>query len=158
MITLLFVVLLLASIALGIIAHRIYNKGYDGAGFTLGVIAAVLGAVSAILGIYTCYLWYDVSTGEAIEQMIAMYQEQNEEIESSIETTVSAYMDFEERTYGELKDEDAINLVSLFPELKSDVLVQQQINVYIANNDQIKQLREEQINLSRERWLLYFGK
>ena len=82
----------------------------------------------------------------------------NASIEESINVTVKSYMDFEASTYGELKDKDAINLVSLFPELKSDTLVQKQIEVYIANNDKIKELKEEKIELTKSKWLLYFGK
>ena len=67
-------------------------------------------------------------------------------------------MDFEASTYGELKDKDAINLVSLFPELKSDSLVQKQIEVYLANNAKIKELKEDEIDLSKAKWKLYFGR
>ena len=87
-----------------------------------------------------------------------MYEEENASIEESIDVTVRSYMDFEASTYGELKDKDAINLVSLFPELKSDTLVQKQIEVYVANNDKIKQLKEEKIDLSKSKWKLYFGR
>ena len=87
-----------------------------------------------------------------------MYEEENASIEESIDVTVRNYMDFEASTYGELKDKDAINLVSLFPELKSDSLVQKQIEVYLANNAKIKELKEDEIDLSKAKWNLYFGR
>lgn len=116
------------------------------------------GLVSACLLIWIFYLIYTVGTGFTIENTIAMYEEENASIEESINVTVKGYMDFEASTYGELKDKDAINLVSLFPELKSDTLVQKQIEVYVANNAKIKELRETKIELSKSKWMLYFGR
>ncbi len=124
--------------------------------YCLGSAIAASVAIT-IVGI-GCVLMYGIGTGYTIDNKIAMYEEENAAIEESIDVTVKGYMDFETSTYGDLKDEDAINLVSLFPELKSDTLVQKQIDVYVANNDKIKQLKEEKINLSKNKWLLYFGK
>ena len=62
------------------------------------------------------------------------------------------------QAHKEFKDKDGINLVSLIPTLKSDTLVQKQIEVYVANNDKIKELKEEKIDLSKSKWKLYFGK
>lgn len=70
-----------------------------------------------------------------------MYEEENSAIEERIESTVKSYIQFEASTYKELKDEDAINLVSLFPDLKSDTLVQNQIDFYATNNKLIKELK-----------------
>ena len=152
MITLFFVISLIATVILIVFAIRQDSE-------TLSYVAAYVGVVALFFGGCDAHLWYKVSTGHIIAEKIAMYEEENEEIESSIETTVLSYMDYEKSTFVELKDdEDIINLVSLFPELKSDTLVQQQITVYLANNDQIKELKEKQINLSKDRWLLYFGK
>ena len=67
-------------------------------------------------------------------------------------------MDFETNTYSQLKAKDSISLVSLVPELKADTLVQKQIEVYLSNNAKIKELKEEQINLSKAKWKLYFGR
>ena len=152
MITLFLVISLIALVILIVFAFRKESEG-------LGYVAVFVGVTVLILGGSDAILWCNVSTGHIIAEKIAMYEEENEEIESSIETAVLSFMDYEKSTFVELKDDDdMISLVSLFPELKSDTLVQQQINVYLANNDQIKQLKAEQINLSRDKWLLYFGK
>ena len=50
-----------------------------------------------------------------------------------------------------------MTLVSLFPELKSDTLVSQQISIYTSNQREIKRLKEEKIDLIKMRWLLFFG-
>lgn len=122
------------------------------------IVAIIAGIVSIIFLIWVFILINIVGTGYTIDNKIAMYEEENASIEESINVTVKSYMDFEASTYGELKDKDAINLVSLFPELKSDTLVQKQIEVYVANNDKIKELKEEKIDLSKLKWKLYFGK
>ena len=51
----------------------------------------------------------------------------------------------------------AVTLVALYPELKSDTLVQSQIEVYTENNNMIKFLRDQQIKGNVSRWWLYFG-
>ena len=55
-------------------------------------------------------------------------------------------------------EESSITLVTFFPELKSDTIVQQQLEIYVANNAKIKSLKEKKINLIKIRWILYFGK
>ena len=150
MTTLFFVICLVAMVILIVVAIRKESEG-------LRYVAIGVGVVALFFGSYALGLLNNVCTsGHIIAEKIKMYEEMNEEIESSIETAVRTYMNYEKSTFVELTgNEDMISLVSLFPELKSDTLVQQQINVYIANNDQIKQLREQQIDLSKDRWFLY---
>lgn len=115
-----------------------------------------LGSISFLM--WGLMLVNTVGTGYTIDSKIAMYEEENESIERSIEITVKRYMDYEASTYQKLKEEEAINLVPLIPELKSDALVQKQITIYVANNDKIKELKEEKIDLSKAKWQLYFGR
>ncbi len=132
------------------------DENEDGLGYF--VLASLAGVFSFFLLMWVFALVNIVGTGYTIDSKIAMYEEENASIEESIDVTVKSYMDFEASTYGKLKDKDAINLVSLFPELKSDTLVQKQIEVYIANNDEIKRLKEEKIDLPKSKWKLYFGR
>ena len=55
-------------------------------------------------------------------------------------------------------DGNGMTLINLYPELKSDALVKQQIDTYISNNNQIKTLKNDYINANSGRWWLYFGK
>lgn len=87
-----------------------------------------------------------------------MYTEQNEEIEQDVNVLVKNYMKYESDTYGLLKGESSISLVSLYPELKSDSLVEEQVSLYMENNRDIKRLKEKKINISTWKWWLYFGK
>lgn len=98
-----------------------------------------------------------VVDGRVIDTKIAMYQEENKAIETQMDILVDKYMDYESKTLGDLKGESSITLVSLYPELKSDELVNQQIKVYTDNNDKIKRLKEDKINTSTWKWWLYFG-
>lgn len=99
-----------------------------------------------------------VSKGRVINQRIDMYQEQNNQIENSISDLVENYMDYESKTFKDLSPDSSITLISLYPELKSDKLVEQQCNLYMENNKKITELRESQINLTLYKWWLNFGK
>ena len=121
----------------------------------LGVVPGILFIISlSALIIVGCY----VSEGRTFDEKIAMYTEENANIEADINALVEQYMDYEADTYGELKGESGITLVSLYPELKADTLVNKQIEVYIANNEKIKELKAKKINLTVYKWWLYFGK
>ena len=93
-----------------------------------------------------------------IDDKIGLYSKQNKEIENKIEVTVKQYMKYENKTFTNLKPDSYINLVNLYPELKSDKLVQKQINVYTKNNNTIIELKQEKLNKTIYKWWLYFGK
>ena len=78
----------------------------------------------------------------------------------SLEAVSYTHLDVYKRqdTYGELKNESSITLVSLYPDLKSDELVKKQIEVYESNNKEIREMKEKKINLKVLKWWLYFGK
>lgn len=116
-----------------------------GLGFTISCVVFIIIAIT-------------VSSGKTISQRIEMYQEQNQKIEESIADLVENYMNYEANTFKNISSDSAITLVSLYPELKSDTLVEQQCNLYMENNKKITELREEQINMTVYRWWLYFGK
>lgn len=153
----LFLGVLIFSIVRFVKALEKYDYDEGPAAFYL-TMSIIFGILTVIFFIWTFSLINTVGTGATIDRKITMYEEENAAIEESIDVTVKSYMDFEASTYIKLKDKDAINLVSLFPELKSDTLVQQQIEVYVANNHKIKELKEAQIDLSKAKWKLYFGR
>lgn len=94
-----------------------------------------------------------------IDNKIQMYTEENTNIETKVKETVRTYMDFEENTYTELiKDADLTTLMIKYPELNSNELVKTEINLYIENNNKIKELKEKKIDETVVRWWLYFGK
>ena len=134
-------------------------------GLTVLTILADVGdlAYFPIFGTFVCLiagivLCINVSGGAVIDKKIAMYQKENTKIENQMDVLVSQYMKFETDTYGELKNESSITLVSLYPDLKSDELVKKQIEVYESNNKEIRKMKEQKINLKVSKWWLYFGK
>ena len=94
-----------------------------------------------------------------VDQKIEMYQEENMNIETKVKETVRAYMNYEESIYKQLvENADLTTLVIKYPELNSNELIKTEINLYIENNNKIKALKEEKINITIYKWWLYFGK
>lgn len=130
----------------------------------LGTLVDEVGlACFPLLGAFVCLiaaivLCVGVKDGAVIDEKIAMYQKENTKIENQMDVLVSQYMKFETDTYGELKNESSITLVSLYPDLKSDELVKKQIEVYESNNKEIREMKEQKIDLKVLKWWLYFGK
>ena len=113
---------------------------------------------SIILIAVFCFFADDVISEKTIEKKIAAYEESNEEIETQIGTLVQNYMEYEKDTFSSIKNEDYMSLVSLYPELKSDELVQSQMSLYVDNNKKILKLKEQKIDIAKSKWWLYFGK
>lgn len=124
---------------------------------TEGSIAG-FGSVGVVVSlIFTVVLAGNVVNSRYIDEKIAMYADENKEIETRIEYAVSSYMEYENNTFTDLSPSSAIILVTLYPELKSDALVVQQISVYVSNNEKIKELKLQEINYKSKKWWLYFG-
>lgn len=125
---------------------------YDGLfGIFLGSIPLVIGVIIAIS------LTVQVSNLSVINEKIAMYEQENAKIEQQIETAITAYQQHEKDVFTEVKPDSYIQLVSIYPELKSDTLVKEQIKTYQSNNKKIKELKVTAINGNVKRWWLYFG-
>lgn len=97
-------------------------------------------------------------SGLNLDSRIELYQSQNAEIESKVQATVASYLDHEKQAYKDLKPDNAIAVVSAYPELHSNELVKKQIDVYEDNNKKILGLKEEKLNQSVYKWWLYFGR
>lgn len=93
-----------------------------------------------------------------LDSRIELYQSQNAEIESKVQATVASYLTHEKQTYKDLKPDNAIAIVSAYPELHGNELVKKQIEVYEDNNKKILGLKEEKLNQSVYKWWLYFGR
>lgn len=95
---------------------------------------------------------------KVIDDKIAMYQEENTKIENDISGVIANYLEHEKDIFEDSSDGSVLELVMCYPELKSDSLIQRQIDIYVDNNNKIKSMREQKINASIYRWWLYFGK
>ena len=106
----------------------------------------------------------DVSQIPIMDSKIAMYAHENNNIQSSISEIVENYMNYESDTYAnsvekiDLKDLDMMMATQIYPELKTNELIMRQMDIYTANNDKIRQLKEEKLNNQVSKWWLYFGK
>lgn len=151
-------VILALGILMVICGVSLYCKlepGKDGIGVTFQIIGGVviIFSIIAFISLLGCVL-----DRVGIDEKIAMYEEENIKIEQQITDVVKQYQEYESGIFTEVAPEDAMTLVTLYPELKSDALVQSQIDVYIENNKAIKELKSMSVNASFYRWWLYFGK
>ena len=121
--------------------------GISGIGMVVGFFA-LLGLI--IVGV-------NVKSLSVIDDRIVMYEEENARIEQQVADVVEQYQKYETDIFMEVAPESAVTMVSLYPELKSDSLVQAQIEVYTENNKTIRDLRDKQIKGNVYRWWLYFG-
>ena len=71
------------------------------------------------------------------DQTIKIYTEQNKDIENKVAIVVDKYLEHEKDTYTTLKPKTKITLASTYPELQSNKIVQQQIQLYNENNKKI---------------------
>lgn len=125
-------------------------------------VSAAITSICGIIGGIVSFIAMIVLLVESsylitIDKRIEMYQEENTRIESQIAECVKQYQQYESEIFVETSSESAITLVSLYPELKADTLVAKQIEVYLENNNKIKELKEQSINGDVTRWWAYFG-
>lgn len=148
------IVLIILTICAVVVASL--DAEYEGTIFYLGGFGAIgLGILDVIVVISIICIF---TNGITARPKIKMYQEENQKIEEQVDVLVKQYMEYEGKTLTEFKSKSSIALVSLYPELKSDTLISKQIEVYIANNNKIKELKEFEIEMKIGKWLLYFGK
>ena len=140
---------------LGIILYDKLDCGKDEIGTVFQIVGTVVTIISTIV---TIVLLVCVLNRVNIDKKIAIYEEENTKIEQQIADTVKQYQEYETGIFTEVAPESSITLVALYPELKSDTLVQSQIEVYVENNKTIKELKSSAINAPVYRWWLYFGK
>ena len=148
------IILILLSIAIIILGLFVYQNDKEIGIFITG--AGIIGFIIKIIGLICCIS--SLVGARVIDQRIELYQNKNKEIEEKMEIVVKNYMEYEGNTYKELKTDSYIQLINLYPDLKADQLVQQQINLYIENNNKIIQLKEEKMNKTIYKWWVYFGK
>lgn len=118
-------------------------------------IFSIFGIV--IAGGFLFWICDGVVAGNLVDEKIEVTQNQNAEIEEKVKLVVEKYIQHESSTYKDLKPEEIIIAATVYPELQSNQIVQEQIKLYEANNQKIVSLKEEKINAKVKRWWLYFG-
>lgn len=100
---------------------------------------------------------------KVVDKKIAMYEEENKNIQTQVAEIVKNYQDYEKETYTEslknidLSNTDVVVLAQLYPDLKSNEMLNKQIEIYQENNKKIKELKEQKINDEMSKWWLYLG-
>lgn len=145
-----FILLFVIAVAL-IVAAVLWEDLADG----FGILGGLIGFI-ALIGIFV-NIGYLVH-GRTLDDKIAMYEQENAAIEQSVDVLVKDYYKHESDTYSSLKPENAVLFASAYPELQSNELATKQLEIYVDNNNKIKELKEDQINLSKNRFWLYFGR
>ena len=143
--------ILLFVIAVALIVLAVLNE-YLADGF--GILGGLIGFI-ALIGIFVNigFLVY----GRTLDDKIAMYEQENAAIEQSVDVLVKDYYKHESDTYSSLKPENAVLFASAYPELQSNELATKPLEIHVDNNNKIQGLKVDQINLSRNRFWLYFG-
>lgn len=90
----------LLAIALGLVLLAEFIDGSTNKFGFLAVVPGVLGAIFAIVfGIWTLWNIVTVASGFGIQEKIEIYENQNAQIEQSIDAAVKAYCEHEQITY-----------------------------------------------------------
>ena len=110
----------------------------------LAFFSGLVGLVLLIAVLICTYEYYETIT--LVDQRIQLYAEQNKDIENKVGLVVDKYLKHEKDTYAELKPKTKITLASTYPELQSNKLVQQQIQLYNENNKKITNCKLQKIN------------
>ena len=149
------IVIFLVCVAV-ILLGACFRAGFDcEVAGNITMACGILGSIVSFIALIA--LLVTVSELTAIQPKIEMYQTENTNIENQIAECVREYQQYETEIFTDVAPDSAITLVSLYPELKSDELVKKQIEVYLANNQKIKELKEQDIMGDVYRWWTYFG-
>lgn len=138
------------------IAGTIYNAKvkYSDAGDAI-TIAGFVTAIIFGIALLICSIY--VSLGWGVDDKIKMYEAENAKIDTQVCYIVENYKKYEKTTFNNVKTKDANTLVLLYPELKSDTLVKEQIKIYNQNRKEILNLKKEKMDYKPLRWWVYFG-
>ena len=142
---------------LGVYADKFKIISYDFGGI-LNTIGGILTIVTIMFMIFA--ITYSVKIPQ-MEERITIYKEENVRIEEQIKTVIEAYQDYEQGMFEDIdldkiSSEKLILLTSIYPELKSDSMVQELIQVYIDNTNEIKSIRTQKLDYEVWRWWLCF--
>ena len=149
---------LLLAIALGLVLlAEIIDGSTNKFGF-LAVVPGVLGTIFAIIfGIWTLWNIIVVASGFGIQEKIQIYEDQNTQIEQSIDAAVKAYCEHEQITYVQMSDGAVALVAAAYPELASSELVKTQMEVWTSNSNELKDLKSDLVNFHHAQYFLYFG-
>ena len=163
MLIVLFIIFLL-MIGIGIILAKIGDEKWNEGVEVFGIFGSVLGCICEFAVVITIiFNVNDVLELKMSDSKIKMYEEENNKIQNQISNIVENYKVYEKDTYSEslknidIGNTDIVVLTQLYPDLKSNEMVNTQIQIYQDNNNKIKELKEQKLDKQVAKWWLYFG-
>ncbi len=123
--------------------------------FGIGLILGVIGLLSTLVGIAN---YNKVATTVDARQLVL--EEQNQIVLSQIEPLVQQALEHESNTYKDFKLEAAkvIAFTQLYPNLKANSFLNKQIDIILANQEEIKQLKLDKASLNAYHFWLWTPK
>lgn len=151
-----FLVISIIMLICGIFTYADWRSDGSIGLITIGGISSFVCLIVACFGIVGLQ---DISLAD---QKIQMCEEENKRIELQVEITVNQYLEYEQGIIDKIDiskySGDKLLLISqLYPDLKANTLLQQQLELYVKNNDQIRKLKLDKLNNSKWKFWLYFG-
>lgn len=120
------------------------------------IIIGALGALVVFIAILSTII--DVAQLKVIDQKIAVYEQENTRIEQNVATMVENYISHETNTFAEISEDVSPTMVfSMYPELKSNTLVEKEITVYTENQKELRELKLSRYDKELAKWWLWFG-
>ena len=152
---LVFLLIGIVLIASGVLIFKFseleYDNGFGWACSVVGVVECVCVFALFIVGIY------NLAESRIIDRKIEMYIEENTTIETNVTATVEKYLEHEFNIFDSLLGEDIQTLLVVYPEINSNELVKKQVEIFVENNNKIKELKEDKLNIEVWKWWVYFG-
>lgn len=123
--------------------------------FGVGLVLGVISLFSTLIGFAS---YNEVATTIDVKQLIL--EEQNQTVLAQIEPLVQQALEYESNTYKDLKLDAAkvIAFTQLYPELKANSFLNKQIDIIIANQEEIKQLKLAKASLNAYHFWLWTPK
>ena len=139
-------------LVIGLILLIIGVTRYEEILASLGVVIFVvfLCVTAIVVGVYN----YDKST---IDNRLTILEEQNQIVLAQIEPLVQHALEYESNTYKDFKL-DANKLIAfsqLYPDLKANDFLNRQIDIILANQVEIKQLKLDKSSLNAYHFWLW---
>ncbi|MCM1259645.1 MAG: hypothetical protein NC182_01715 [Prevotella sp.] len=147
------IVLFILFLILLIVSTILYFKDVDG--FIGGIM--ISGFIMFLLIALIGFCINDIIYEKVYQQQIEILEEENMVIDEELKVIVKEYMNWESDVYDQFNNESTITLIQLYPELKSNELVQTQISVFLSNREEIKNLKKNILESKTAKWWLYFG-
>ena len=135
-----------------------YAFGHFLCKFDIEEICCYIGGIGlALMLLAMLCIGIKVSNEMVIDDKIAMYEEENAAINQEINILVSNYQKHEADVFDNAAENISPTVVlSLYPELKSNTLVEKQIDTYVANQKEIKSLKASKLDYEVYKWWLHF--